>query len=180
MKNILIVIDVQNGFTRKEQTKKVANKIKELLEKKIFDCVIATRFLNSDNSIYEKLFDWKKLKSEGEIQLVDGLEQYMDYVVDKSIYTCINSNFIQKLCQLNDGEYPKQVFLAGVDTDCCVLTIATGLFEHNIRPIVLTKYCHSNGGVASHEAGLLCLQRLIGEKQLSNKEILQKSDLNNI
>ena len=57
MKNILIVIDVQNGFTRKEQTKKVANKIKELLEKKIFDCVIATRFLNSDNSIYEKYID---------------------------------------------------------------------------------------------------------------------------
>ena len=92
----------------------------------------------------------------------------------------VNSSFIQKLCQLNEGEYPKQVFIVGADTDCCVLTIATALFENNIRPIVLTNYVDSNGGAESNAAGLLCLKRLIGSNQLVDKIITCKEDLLNI
>lgn len=177
MNNILIIVDMQNGFARYEQTKKVARKIKTLLEAGIFDKIIATRFINYDNSIFEKLFGWEKLKSVEEIEIVDGLTEYIDEIIDKSVYTCINSNFIQRLYQLNDGEYPEKVFIAGVDTDCCILTIATGLFEHNIRPIVLSAYCNSNGGLESHNAGLICLKRLIGSNQLINSEIKEKTDL---
>lgn len=80
----------------------------------------------------------------------------------------MNTSFIQRLCQLNEGIYPEKVFIVGVDTDYCVLTIATSLYENNIRPIVLTQYTGSTGGNKSHEAELLCMKRLIGEKQLSN------------
>ena len=104
----------------------------------------------------------------------------MDYVVEKYIYNCINANFIQRLCQLNDGTYPEKVFVIGADTDCCVLTIATALFENNIRPVVLTKYCDSNGGESSHKAGILSMERLIGEKQLVDIEPTLKDELNNI
>lgn len=180
MKNILIVVDMQNGFSRYEQTIKLAERIRKLLEKKVFDYVIATRFVNSNNSIYEKLFDWKRLKSIEEIQLANGIEEYIDYVLDKSIYSCINTSFLQKLCQINDGEYPNQIFVVGADTDCCVLKVATDLFENNIRPVVLTRYCDSNGGQKSHEAGLLCMKRLIGAKQLIDKEILDIKDLKDI
>lgn len=170
---------MQNGFTGgHDKTIKLAAKIRKLLERELFDSVIATRFLNDDNSVYEKLFGWKRLKTKEDRELTDGYEKYTDYVLDKLIYTCVNSNFIQKLCQLNDGIYPKEVFIVGVDTDCCVLATATGLFECNIRPIVLTKYCDSNGGPASHDAGLLCIKRLIGENQLVDREILLKEDLN--
>ncbi len=180
MKNILIIVDMQNGFARYPQTIKLTNDIQKLLEQNIFDVVIATRFLNDENSIYEKLFNWKKLKSDDEQAIANPLKEHIDYVVDKYVYTCVNSSFIQRLCQLNDGEYPKQVFIVGADTDCCVLTIATGLFENNIRPIVLTKYCNSNGGPNSHDAGLLCLKRLIGETQLIDRDIQSRDDLENI
>ena len=55
--------------------------------------------------------------------------------------------------------------------------MATALFECSIRPIVLTKYCASNGGAESHNAGITCMKRLIGEKQLIHEEITSIEDL---
>lgn len=180
MKNILIVVDVQNGFARQEQTKAVAEKIRGLLELRVFDHVIATKFQNFDNSIYEQLFDWKRLKTDDDRALFKGLQQYVDAVFEKTVYTCVNPHFLQRLCQLNGGKYPEKVFICGIDTDCCVLKIATDLFEYNIRPIVLTNYCASNGGEDSHNAGLLCMRRLIGDGQLIYNEINTKEDLSGI
>lgn len=108
MKNILLIVDMQNGFINSAQTEKVNNKIKNLLELNIFDSVVATRFLNDTDSIYEQLFGWKHLESEDERAIDSGYEKYIDYVFDKYIYNCVNANFIQKLCQLNDGKYPEK------------------------------------------------------------------------
>ena len=168
MKNILIIVDMQEGFICDTQIKQLKNNVVELLEKNIFDVVIATRFLNEKDSIYEKLFDWKQLEQKEERHISNDIMEHVDYVADKYIYNCVNTSFIQRLCQLNEGIYPEKVFIVGVDTDCCVLSIATALYENNIRPIVLTKYVGSTGGNKSHEAGLLCMKRLIGEKQLSD------------
>ena len=120
------------------------------------------------------------MKTEDERAIDSSYNQYIDFVFDKYIYNCVNSSFIQKLCQLNDGKYPERIFIVGADTDCCVLTIATALFENNIRPIVLTNYCSSNGGNLSHEAGILCMKRLIGKNQLIDIEINKSTDLLNI
>lgn len=180
MKKILILVDMQNGFTRYPQTKDLAERIKGLLEKKLFDVVIATQFINEKNSIYEKIFNWHRLENEEERSLFPTLVPYLDEVVTKYVYTCISPNFLQRLCQLNDGKYPEQIFVAGADTDCCVLKIATDLFEHNIRPVVLTRYCDSNGGEAFHQAGILCMKRLIGEHQLRDNEILSVQDLESL
>ena len=180
MKNILIIVDMQNGFARYEQTIRLAERIKLFMKRKLFDAVIATRFFNEDDSMYEKMFGWKRLKTEEERKVPDGIAKYVNYYADKYIYNCVNSNFIQRLCQLNDGEYPQKVFVIGADTDCCVMTIATALFENNIRPVVLTKYVDSNGGPESHKAGLLVMRRLIGEKQLIDADPISREDLGNL
>ena len=159
---------MQEGFICDAQTKQLKNHVVELLEKNIFDVIIATRFFFFFYSIYEKLFDSKQLEQDEERRISNDIMEHVDYVADKYIYNCVNTNFIQRLCQLNEGIYPEKVFIIGVDTDCCVLAIATSLYENNIRPIVLTQYVGSTGGNKSHEAGLLCMKRLIGEKQLSN------------
>ena len=171
---------MQKGFSRYDQTKKLADDIENMLRKKPFDVVIATKFMNYDNSIYEKMFNWHRLKTENDRKLTGELEKFSDIVFDKSIYTCVNTHFLQRLCQLNNGDYPKKIFVAGADTDCCILKIATDLFENNIRPIVLTKYCNSNGGEESHKAGILCMKRLIGDKQLTDVEINSSDDLINL
>lgn len=180
MKNIVIVVDMQNGFARYDQTVRLADKISDLLTKDVFDYVVATRFLNDDNSAYEKFFGWKRLKTQQEREIAAGIAERVDFVFDKYIYNCVTPNFIQKLCQLNDGKYPEKVFIVGADTDCCVLTISTALFENNIRPVVLTQYCDSNGGPESHMAGLTCMKRLIGANQLVDIKIEKREDLENI
>lgn len=171
---------MQNGFTEKGRTLELAYKVQELLKAKCFDYVVATKFLNYDNSIYEKLFDWYQLKTDDETALCKDFEKYVDVIFEKTIYTCVNPHFLQRICQLNDGVFPEKLFVAGADTDCCVLKIATDLYENNIRPIVLTHYCDSNGGLESHQAGILCLKRLIGERQLFSGTISSKYDLDNL
>ena len=66
MKNILLIVDMQEGFVSCKQTKEVKKRIIDLLDRNIFDVVIATRFLNEKDSIYERLFDWKQLEQEDE------------------------------------------------------------------------------------------------------------------
>lgn len=180
MKNILILVDMQKGFAEHPHMQELSDKICKMLSKKPFDVVAATRFMNYDNSMYENMLGWRRLKTNEERELCNGLDSMVDVTFEKTIYTCVNPHFMQRICQLNDGEYPQKIFIAGVDTDCCVLKIATDLFESNIRPVVLTRYCDSNGGEGSHRAGILCLKRLIGEKQLTDAEVNGADDLKDL
>ncbi|WP_211246878.1 isochorismatase family protein [Mycoplasma elephantis] len=107
------------------------------------------------------------------------IEKYTNLIIEKNIYNSVNQDFIKKLIEINEG-LPNKIYIVGVDTDCCVLTIATSLFENDIRPIVMSYYCMSNGGYNSHEAGMLCMKRLIGERQIFRDEINSKDDLSKI
>lgn len=178
MKNILIVVDIQNGFNRYEQTHTLADKIIKLTNSGIFDKIIATRFRNKEGSQYTKFLNWHRLIESPDIELVNGIKA--DEVVDKWVYTCITDEFMSLLKKLNDGEMPTHVFICGADTDCCVLKTATDVFEQGLMPIVLTEYCDSNAGPKSHEAGLLVMERLIGNKCIVADKISNRKDLNRI
>ena len=93
-RNILLVVDMQEGFARCKQTVELTERVRQLLSVEVFDTVIATRFINAKNSIYEKLFGWHRLKTEEEQRLAQGYNEYVDYIVDKRIYNCVNANFI--------------------------------------------------------------------------------------
>ena len=155
MKNILIVVDMQNGFDRYEQTHILAKKVIELTNSGIFDKIIATRFLNKEGSQYTKFINWHRLMSSPDIDLVEGIKA--DAVVDKWVYTCVTKDFLELLKK-------------------CMKT-ATDLFEQSIMPIVLTEYCDSNGGPESHKAGIMVMDRLIGRKSIVPDKIKSKEDL---
>lgn len=178
MKRLLIVVDMQNGFSRFDQTKHLGEKIKELLNKKIFDTVIATQFINYEGSQYTKILNWHRLITSPDIDLIEGLKA--DVVIKKNIYTCINDEFIKLLKKSNEGVEPTHVFVCGADTDCCVLKIATDLFEKGIMPVVLMDYCDSNGGPESNKAGRLVMNRLIGRNSLVDGEIKSAEQVDQI
>jgi Isochorismatase family. len=146
----------------------------------IFDYVIATKFKNTTNSSFENILNWSDLKTDQEQQINEKIINYVNLIVDKNVYSCVDVNFIQQLISINNGELPEQVYIAGLDTDCYVLTTAVNLFEYGIRPIILTEYCNSTGGDLSHEYGLICLKRLIGKKQICNIKINNVLDLEDI
>ena len=60
----------------------------------------------------------------------------------------------------------REVALSGIATDNCVLMTAVGLFEAGVRPLVLADYCASHAGAEYHRAGLMLIERLVGEGQV--------------
>lgn len=111
MKNILLLIDMQNGFTNCQKINDLVKKTKDMLSLNLFDEIVATQFINYDNSVYEQLMNWSSLKSNDETTIRSELQPYATDVITKSIYTCAHPNFIQRLCQLNDGKYPESFSL---------------------------------------------------------------------
>ena len=158
--NCLFVIDVQNGFVC-ESTEHIVPEILSLMDG-FEGTVIATKFVNQDGSAYERFMDWNDLKTSPEIDLIPAVEEKADMVVEKEGYTACTAEMMAYLRE-NDVD---TVYLVGIDTDCCVLKTAADLFEYGIRPVVLADYCASNGGKASHDAGILVLERTVGEKQI--------------
>ena len=180
MKNILLVVDIQNGFISNEMTRTALSRIENLLQAGAFDAVIATKYRNYPGSPISRLMGWDLLTTDEEQELAGSVETYADRVVEKSHYSAVNDNLIQALTELNEGTLPEYLFVAGVDTECCVLSSAADLFEKGIRPIVLSAYCGSSGGESFHHAGIVTLRRLIGENNICCREIRSRSDIEDI
>ena len=178
MKKILIVVDVQSGFIKNEQTQKVAQKIAELTDTNIFDCVVTTRFINSQNSAFVRFLKFYNMTEYDDVKTHPGIN--FDYVIDKSLYTCVDRSFLLLLEEINNEKRPKEIFVCGLNTDTSVLKITTDLFEQKIRPIVLVDYCASDGGTDAHDAGLQCLSRLIGPQGLVNGDIIDAAQIDKI
>lgn len=179
-KKILLLIDVQNGFISTDETRHVANKITALLELNIFDCVIATAYENDTGSMYEKLLDWHGMKTQQEQEIPPKILSHVSRTVRKKTYNATNDSLIKILASANNYPAPKEIYIAGIDTDACVLATAIGLFEKGIRPIVLEAYCASTGGENAHHAGIECMKRTIGKRQIVPNEIHSREDLENI
>lgn len=158
----LFVIDVQNGFVS-DKTRMVLPKIKQLMS--CFDdgIIIATQFINTENSGFTDIMHWERLKTTPEIDLIPFVKEKATYIIRKPTYSACTDDVMQLL--LNNTV--TEAYLAGIDTDCCVLSTAISLFERNIKPIVLEQYCASNGGDISHQAAITVLERTIGLKQIN-------------
>lgn len=157
----LFLIDIQNGFVS-DRTKFIIPRIRQLAESFKGDFILATKFINSQNSGFTEIMHWGRLKESPEIDLLPFVKKCADYIIEKNTYTACTDEVLKILSEKNINE----VYIAGIDTDCCVLTTAINLFEHNIRPIVLEEYCASNGGENSHNSAITVLKRTIGMQQI--------------
>ena len=84
--DILIVVDVQNGFTKKYTVEKIPL-IEDLLSRRLFDTVIATKYWNTPDSNISRLMGWKDLCTEAEQDLVPEIRPYVDHITTKNIYS---------------------------------------------------------------------------------------------
>ena len=177
-KNILIIIDNQNGFTTTKKTKQISNRIVNLTNSNIFDYQIATQYfnnINSEKNLFTKLQNWYKLQDQKEIDYVDNLKY--DVSLRKDIYGAVNNEMLQTLKKANNNQMPQYVFICGMDTECCVLKTCTDLFENGIVPILLNKYTYSNSGYFAHDRGIKVFKRLVSPKAFNNQYVLSKQNL---
>lgn len=157
----LLVIDVQNGFVS-ERTEHIISVLNEKINEFNGELIIATKFINLPGSAYQSLLNWKRLTTTPEIELLDFVEKKCTYIIEKNVYTA----WCKKLEEVLRKHNIKEVYITGIDTDCCVLKTAIDLFENDIKPIVIKDCCASNGGDESHKAAIKVLERTIGREQI--------------
>ncbi len=157
MKKLLLVIDMQKEFINKN-TKFLAEKIEELIDKKSFDNIIFTKFINNkDNAFY------KKLKYTGCIQEEDRqiIMNTQDYeVIEKTTYTALNEE-LKKHIAKNEIQ---AIYLCGIDTESCVLKTAFDMFEEGYNIYILKDYCACTYGNERHNNAIKILERNIGKE----------------
>ena len=155
MNKLLLVIDVQKGFIN-ENTKDVLPKIEEMVEKKEFEYIAFTRFINNVDSNWYKKLAYKGCMNKEEQDIVIDTHDYK--IFNKRIYSALNDE-LREFIKENDI---KQIYLCGFDTDACVQKTALDLFENGYDVYVLKDYCMCSKGVELHNIIINNLKRLIG------------------
>ena len=177
MKKILVIVDVQNGFVKNAYAEKVLERIVDLLERDLFDVVIATKYWNVRGSYLSRFMGWNDLCTKEEQALRPEIERFPQYIIEKDGYSSMTEEMVELLRKVNDGTLPEYVFTFGFDTECCVAMTATDMFEMGIRPLVLTRYSGSHDGDDYHNAGLLSMDHLIGPDFLIGDELKTPADV---
>ena len=159
MKMILLV-DIQEGYMN-EHLRDFPKKIEKHVTNYDYDLVIATRFINKNDSLHKndiKIKDMTVFSSKA--KLVDPIEKLSDFVLMKSTYTSL-TNDVAKLLEKNNV---KQVYLAGLNTETSIIATAFDLFDKGIKPIVLSHLCNTTNGDAINEKALEILRIGIGDE----------------
>jgi len=159
MSKCLLIVDVQVGFINADTAH--IPKLVETLQSD-YENVYATRFYNKEGSFYRKLIKWERFSKDSADFPLAFTPSYNVTLIDKSIYSCVNDDFIKELEKKGIGA----VDICGIDTDICVTKCAVDLFEKGVIPFVLAKYCASHAGEDAHRFALKTLGRFIGRGQV--------------
>ncbi|MDD6254444.1 MAG: isochorismatase family protein [Eubacteriales bacterium] len=180
MKNILIMVDVQNGFVKTPYAEHTLVRIEDLLQRNLFDEIIMTKYWNEKGSLISRFMGWNDMCSEHEQEIRPEVAKFIHHEITKDIYSSMTDEMYTMLSDLNGGTLPEYCFILGYDTECCVAMTATEMFESGIRPLVLTNYCGSHDGEKYHNAGIVSMEHLIGPDFLIDDTLHTKKDLQNV
>ena len=157
--NLLLVIDLQNAFIN-EYTKTAKSDIKRLIDSGRHDKVAFTRFINSKNNpTFVKLNYMGCMDDESKQICIDT---YTNNIFDKSTYSAYNKELIDYIKENNI----KEIYLCGIDIECCVLATALNLFENKYNVYILKDYVYCTHGEERKDNALEILKRNIGEKNI--------------
>ncbi len=159
MKKAILVIDVQNYFIN-SQTKDLPKKICQYVEKnqKKFDLIIFTHFVNDDKSSVYRLLGWKECSTSPGVDIAQELQPVLKYgrVFPKSIYSVLKITKVKNLLKKYGIE---ELYICGIDTDCCVLATAYDGFDQGYRIHLLEDLCMASSGINLHHAALSIFKR---------------------
>ena len=164
--SVLLVVDAQRGFVN-SRSRHVVPVIADLVSRwqAAGGATMFTRYYNFEGSPFERLVRWTAMRDGPATDITPELEQHAERstaVLDKVTYTALTET--GRL--LVEAHGWKDLFICGIDTECCVLTTAVDAFELGLTPWLVADACASTGGPESHEAGLLVARRSIGRRQV--------------
>ena len=157
--NLLLVIDLQNEFIN-ENTKQSMNNIKRLIESKKYDKVLFTRFINDESNPTFKKLNYKGCINDKSKEIC--IDTRNAAILDKKTYSAYNQELVNYI-KNNDIQ---NVYLCGIDVECCVLITALNLFENNYNVLILKDYVYCTYGNQRKNNALEILKRNIGENSI--------------
>ena len=157
MNKLLLVIDMQKDFIN-ENTKFLIEKIEKLIDENKFNNIVFTRFINNNNSVFYKRLKYTGCTSKEGMKIV--LSEDSKKIIDKQGYTALTKECIEYINENNIDE----IYLCGIDTECCVLKTAFDMFEAGYNVYVLKDYSASTYGEERHNNAIQILERNIGKE----------------
>ena len=155
MKSLLLVIDLQYAFINK-YTLNLPLNIEKIINSKKYDKVAFTRFMNSKDSICVKKLNYNRCLDIEDTKIV--IDTGNSKVFNKAIYSAVNDELLDFI----KGNKIDDIYLCGIDTECCILKTAFDLFELGYNVYILKDYCCSTRGKMRHNNAIEILKRNIG------------------
>lgn len=152
----LIIVDMQNGFNTNLDTQEVEEKLSSI-NKNDYDMIIATKFVNTDDSMFVKQLDYHKMFDIEDTEFLSIVKELYDIQVPKNGY-----DGSDKIVSILNNTTVDTVYVIGFDTDGCVLSTALGLFDNGYKVKIIEELCASSGGEDVHQAALAVLERCLG------------------
>lgn len=160
MKNLLLVIDMQEGF-RHTASESIIPKIKKLLQDFDGDIIFAC-FKNERGSMFEKTLGWKKFQNKKDRRILAELNHAGAKIFFHRGYTV----FTKKLAGFIKKNKFTHVYLCGVYTDVCIIKAAMDAFDNNIKVRVVHDACGSLHGENNHRFAMDSLKHIIGKNNI--------------
>ncbi|MBB6171955.1 nicotinamidase-related amidase [Nocardiopsis mwathae] len=164
-RDVLVVIDMQNGFIRPASAHIVPEVVGLVRDwAAAGGAVLFTRYLNYPGSPYTRILDWHKLQASPETDIIPELAPLLPsgVVLNKTVY----SLFTEDGGDLVKEHGWQHLYFCGIDTESCVTQSAIGAFERGLTPYVITDASASHDHDDLHRAALLLLAKNIGAHQL--------------
>ena len=133
--NILMIIDMQKGFIT-DNNKHIVDVINNIVKSNKFDKIIATKFINKENSPFIKFLNWEGMLEPEEQKIIVDLPkdtviiEKTSYMLPSYIVASHKLYLEGEIIHLKDDD---NVFICGTDQDACILGIAYQLFDSGIR-----------------------------------------------
>lgn len=157
---IILLVDIQEGYMN-EELRNLPKDIEKHVKNYDYDLVIATRFINKNDSLHQSDIHIKDMTVfSSKAKLVGPIDQIADFVLMKSTYTSYTAD-VAKLLEKKDV---KQVYIAGLNTETSILATALDLFDKGIKPVVLSHLCNTTNGKRINEAALEILRIAVGDE----------------
>lgn len=157
---IILLVDIQEGYMN-EELKNLPRDIEKHVNNYDYDLVIATRFINKNDSLHQtdiRIKDMTVFSSKA--KLVEPIDKISDFVLMKSTYTSLTED-VAKLLEKNKV---KQVYIAGLNTETSILATAFDLFDKGIKPVILSHLCNTTNGKAINDAALEILRVAVSDE----------------
>jgi len=160
MENLLLIIDMQEGFRFAESEIILPNLLK--LKKSFKEKIIFSKFVNDKNSLFEKQLNWTKFQNDGDKKLFSELQASNNIQLEHNTYTVFNNRLKEFIKENNITK----VYLCGIYTDVCIIKTAMDLFDNSIKTFVIEDACNSLHGKKNHDSAIDSLKHILGKKQI--------------